>query len=348
MAQTYTKGTDITVQDVSGTDEYLVVDTAKVVPFYVDDIDKIQNKWDMASKFASDAGRVLSNILDQAVLAEYSNAKTDIYNADVGGSGATTAIPLTTANVYNIFTAAGRSLDYLNMPSSKRFAVLGPRALETLRLSVAGRETGFGDTVGANGIIGNRFGFTIYESNNCPFTATFTPDGGTNPVDGETVTIAGVTFTFKDSIGTTAGYVHICDSTANTMINLAASINAPRTSVAESTNAGFVAVTDADAWKLTAAGVVGARSGNTLTLTGYGDITVDASVDPWSVQIQHLLFGVKGATDLVVQKSPNVEFRVAEKRLGRYVYPWMLYGKKTFTDMKDALIDVNIDASEWV
>jgi hypothetical protein len=43
----------------------------------------------------------------------------------------------------------------------------------------------------------------------------------------------------------------------------------------------------------------------------------------WSLQQQHLLFGMKGATDLVVQKTPSVEFRVAEKRLGRYVYPWI-------------------------
>lgn len=41
--QTYTKGTDIsTFNDLTATDEYLTVDTAKVVPFYVDDIDRIE------------------------------------------------------------------------------------------------------------------------------------------------------------------------------------------------------------------------------------------------------------------------------------------------------------------
>jgi len=59
------------------------------------------------------------------------------------------------------------------------------------------------------------------------------------------------------------------------------------------------------------------------------------------------MFGIKGAVDLVVQKSPNVEFRMAEKRLGKFVYPWMLYGKKTFTDMKDGLVDVKVNASTW-
>jgi len=346
-ATDYTKGTDITVQDVSGTDSYLTVDTAKVVPFYIDDIDKIQNKWDMATKFAQDSQRILNNVLDQAILAEYSNANTDIYNDDVGGSGATTTIPLTTANMSNIFTASGRNLDYLNMPTDSRFAALSPRVLETLRLSISGRETGVGDKVGANGLIGNRFGFELYETNNAPFSATWTPDSGTIPQDGETVTIAGVTFTFKDSIGTTAGYVHICSDTENTLDNLTTSINAPRTSVTEATNAGFVAVTDANAWKLRQAGIVATNTATVTTITGYGDIVVAGSVDAWAAQTQHLLFGIKGATDLVVQKSPNVEFRLAEKRLGRYVYPWVLYGKKTFEDMKDGLVDVNIDASSW-
>ena len=343
MAKTYTKGTDITVQDVSGTDDYLTVDTAKVVPFYIDDIDKIQNKWDMASKFAQDSQRVLNNVLDQSILAEYSNATSDIYNADVGGSGATTTIPLTTANIFNVFTAAGRKLDYLNQPTGSRFACLSPRALETLRLSIAGRETGVGEMVGANGRIGNRFGFELYETNNAPFTASWTPDSGTNPADGETCIIAGVTFTFVDTIGTTAGNVLQTTNTATTLANLVLAING--TTAASATT--YVALSDADRWKLTNAGIVATENDTVLSITAYGDIVLGGSTDPWSVQVQHLLFGVKGATDLVVQKSPNVEFRLAEKRLGRYVYPWMLYGKKTFTSAKDALVDVNIDASSW-
>ena len=343
MAKTYTKGTDITVQDVSGTDDYLTVDTAKVVPFYIDDIDKIQNKWDMASKFAQDSQRVLNNVLDQSILAEYSNATSDIYNADVGGSGATTTIPLTTANIFNVFTAAARKLDYLNQPTGSRFACLSPRALETLRLSIAGRETGVGEMVGANGRIGNRFGFELYETNNAPFTASWTPDSGTNPADGETCIIAGVTFTFVDTIGTTAGNVLQTTNTATTLANLVLAING--TTAASATT--YVALSDADRWKLTNAGIVATENDTVLSITAYGDIVLGGDTDPWSVQVQHLLFGVKGATDLVVQKSPNVEFRLAEKRLGRYVYPWMLYGKKTFTSAKDALVDVNIDASSW-
>ena len=347
MAKTYTKGTDITVQDVSGTDDTLTVDTAKVVPFYIDDLDKIQNKWDMATKFAGDAQRLLNNVLDQAVLAEYSSATSDIYNADVGGSGSTTAIPITTANIFNVFTAAARKLDYLNMPSIGRFATLSPRALETLRLSIAGRETGVGDTVGENGKIGNRFGFELYETNNAPFTATFTIGDTSTPDAADTVSIAGVTFTWRTDTADAAGEVYATTNSSTSLDNLVLAING----TTAGTSTTYYALSDANRWKLTNAGVTATRTtASIMTITAYGDVVVASSdaADLWSVQIQHLLFGIKGATDLVVQKSPSVEFRVAEKRLGRYVYPWMLYGKKTFGDGADALVDVNIDASSWV
>jgi hypothetical protein len=42
--KTYTKGSDITVFDVSGTDEYLTVDTTKIVPFYVDKLQIVHSK----------------------------------------------------------------------------------------------------------------------------------------------------------------------------------------------------------------------------------------------------------------------------------------------------------------
>lgn len=344
----YTKGTDITVSDRSGTDEYLLVDTAKISPFYVDDLDKIQNKWDMASRFAQDGMRMLNNVLDQVVLAEYSNANSNVYAADIGGSGATTAIVLSTANVQNVFTAASRKLDQLDIPQGQRFAVIGPRVLEILRLQVANRETGIGDVVSENGRIGNRFGFELYYSTNVPFTATLTTSAAIG--NNETVTINGCTFTFKDTLTGAAGEVYSGGTDADTTTQLVAAINACSTGV-EGTGNTYRLPSDANRWKIAKAGIAATDATTSLTIVGYGDIAVSEtmaqSANVWSLQQQHLLFGMKGATDLVVQKSPNVEFRVAEKRLGRYVYPWMLYGKKTFADMKDALVAVHLDASSW-
>lgn len=302
----------------------------------------------MATKFAGDAQKLLNNVLDQAILAEYSNATSNIYLADIGGSGATTAIPLTTANVQSVFSAASRKLDQLDIPQGSRFAVIGPRALETLRLQVAGRETTIGDVVSENGKIGTRFGFELYYSNNVPFTATLTTSAAI--ANAETVTINGCTFTFKDTLTEAAGEVYSGGTDADTTTQLVAAINACSTGVEGEGNT-YRLPSDANMWKVTKAGIAATDGTTYLTIAGYGDIAVSETMgqgdNVWSAQQQHIVFGMKGATDLVVQKSPSVEFRVAEKRLGKYVYPWVLFGKKTFTDMEDALAIAHIDASSW-
>ena len=313
VAQSYVKGTAVTLNAVSGTDDSFVVNTIRVVPFYIDDIDKIQNKWDMADKYAADAMRILNNELDQAILAENSNATSSVYAADVGGSGATTNLVLTTSNIFNVFTAASRKLDALNQAQSPRFAVLGTRALETLRLALAGRETGFGEQVGANGKVGTRFGFDIYYSNNCPFGATWTPDSGTNPANGETVHVDGVLFTFVDEIGTTA-------ASATT----------------------YVALSDADRWKLTSSGIAATNSATVTTISGYGDIVVAGSADDWAAQTNHLLFGVKGSTDLVVQAMPSIEIQRADLMIGYNILPWI----DRVVQVKFSLIDS--ETQKWM
>ena len=339
---TYTKGTDISVPAYSGTNEYLQVATAKVSSMYIDDIDKLQNKWDQAAVFAKRAGKILSNNMDQAILAEYSNASSYISAADVGGSGSGTFVP-NTSNITEIFAIAGRKLDNYDVGQSDRFAIIGPRLREILRLSVAGRETGFGDTVGDNGALARRFGFDIYYSNNLPFAATWTPDN--LPTDEQYITIAGVTFTFETGTCDTAGDVKAVSDVATTLDNLVDAINGTGTAGSGT----YIAVSDRDRWKLNKAGITATDGTTYLGITGYGDIVVTTSDtnDAWTSQAQYPLFGLKGAINFVVQKAPEVEFHQAELKLGKYLFAWQLYGKKTFTEDKDALVYARIDASSW-
>ena len=202
--------------------------------------------------------------------------------------------------------------------------------------------------VGNNGKIGPRFGFNLYYSNNVPFSATLTTSAAI--ANTETVTINGCTFTFKDTITGAAGEVYSGGTDADTTTQLVAAINACTTGV-EGTGNTYRLPTNANAYKIAKAGIVATDATTSLSIAGYGDIAVSETMgqaaNVWSAQQQHILMGMEGATDLVVQKTPGIEFRIAEKRLGRYVYPWMLYGKKTFTDMKDALVAVHLDASAY-
>lgn len=134
----------------------------------------------------------MNNLIDQAVLAEYSNAYSYISAQDLGGSG-TDAATVNSSNITSLFTVAGRQLNKYNRGQLNRFAIVGPRLLAEIVSTVAGRETSFGDQVGANGYVGSRFGFDIYMSNNVPFSCAITTSS--IPVDGETITIDGVVFT---------------------------------------------------------------------------------------------------------------------------------------------------------
>jgi hypothetical protein len=199
-----------------------------------------------------------------------------------------------------------------------------------------------------NGMVGTRFGFELYFSNNVPFTATLTTSAAI--ANDETVTINGCTFTFKDSLTGAAGEVYSGGNDADTTTQLVDAINAC-SSGTEGTGNTYRLPSDTNAWKVAKAGIVATDGGTSLSIVGYGDIAVSETMgqgaNVWSVQQQHILMGMKKAIDFVVQKTPSIEFRMAEKRLGRYVYPWTLYGKKTFNNMKDALVAVHIDASAF-
>lgn len=339
---TYTKGTAITIPDYSGTDESLVVDTAKVAPMYIDHIDRLQNKWDQAEVFARRGGRALKNVMEQAMMAQYSNARSSIVASDMGGSGSGT-FTMSQAKISQLFTVANRKLSSYDVPDGNKFAIIGPRLREYLQLYCSGRETSWGDSVGDNGFIGRRFGFDIIYSNNLYWGGTWTP--ANNPSNGDTVTIHGVTFNFVATIGSTAGNIHIGSNTAETLDNLVYGVNGS----GGTENTDWVDVSKRNRWILDKAGIVATDGTTNATFVGYGDIVVSASesADVWSAETQYPLFGVKGSINMVVQQAPNVEFRMVQDKLGRNVFVWCLYGLKTFEEDKDALVYATVNTHAW-
>lgn len=342
--QTYVKGTDINVKDIASTDDTLTVSTAKVASFYVDDLDAIQNKYDAVKGFAAIAQRQLNNVLDQAIMAEYSNAGKTLTGADIGEAAG--AIVMSTANTSSIFTAAGRTLNTANRTGAERFAMIGPRMLEVIQNYVGGRETTFGDIVGDNGKIANRFGFGLKLSNNLPYTATLTTSAAIG--NGETVTINGVTFTFKDAAAVNPGEIYSGGTDAETTAILVDAINGAGTPGANT----YIEISAENRQLLESAGIVATDNTTNIGIVGFGDIVVSETMaeaaNVWSAQYQYALMGINNSIDLVTQVAPNVVFRDAQLRLGKYVHPWMLFGKKTFTRMKNNLVAVKFDASAWV
>lgn len=345
----YTRGTAVTIRDVTDTDETLTVTTAKVVPFYIDDLDAIQHNYKVLNEYADDATTVLTNTIDGDILGEYDQASSKVDDVEInGGATAGVGFTLSTANVLSVFTQAKKKLKKQNIVMNNFFGVISPEFEAVLMQFLSNRESPLGDSTGTNGNIGKYMGFDLYVSNGLGWSGRL--ELGTTPTDGDTVTINGVAFTFKTTLGTTAGNVLIGGSATAAVTNLVAAINNTEGMAAStvSTLGKYVELTAANRDLLIGCAATDSTTYLTIKFVGIGTITVSetltAAADIWTAnkQIQHNLFGRKGAIDLVIQKRPNVEIKEVSDKLGKNILPWTLYGKKTFVEGARELVDVRV------
>ncbi len=341
---TYIPGTDIDDEDYTTTDGELEVDTFKYASMYLDDIEKKQSGYAISERIAQDIQKQLNNLQEQAFLNRVKDDASHTIDAgDVGGSSGS-SLELLASNATKVFTAAHTKLDVVDAPMFGRVAVVGPHTVGVLRRTKAGRESALGDSVLANGIIGPWQGWTVVQNNNLPWTATLTID--TTPTNGDTVTIAGVTFTFDDDISDQgAGYVDSGGSAAAARQNLAYALTATGT---EGTD--YNDVSSEDRFILEKRNI-SATTAEDMAFTGNGDIVVSETFNEgtniWSAQTHHSWFGLRGATDLAVQMPTKLEVTRVEKRFGDRIKGLEGFGVKTFADGARVLIDVQIDASDW-
>jgi hypothetical protein len=319
----------------------LSVSTARVVPFYIDYIDRIQNDFVTLRKMAQDGQRQINNRHDQLVnYLGVNNATSYIDAAAVGGSAGDN-ISLGVSNIDQMQTALDTKLNELDIPQSNRFTLYGPRAKAVLNRYIGGKETNMGDVIGQNGRLINRFGFELFYSNNNYYTATWTP--ADNPTATDTITINGAVLEFvadPDSDEASTAYIgiDIGGSTAVTIDNIVACINETGT---EGTTYG---TTDGDnwraRWKLVKAGVVATDGASYLGIVAYGDIVVatSESADPWSAQTSYILAGLKKSVSIATQVKSEIDVRKANAKLGDDIYVWTLYGKHYTAVLKSLLI----------
>lgn len=345
-AENISRGTALTAQDLTSTSDKLTVNKHKGLLMYVDEIDRIQNKWDAAKAWSEEAAVRLANIIDAECLYEATSANSTVDYNDID-SGQTAGLPAltTSSNVYKLFTVSGKKLTAANVPLNGRFAVISPEVHQALVEYVGGKESAFGDRTSEAGNVGRFMGFDLFVSNNLTGSARWTP--ADQPADGDTVTIAGVTFTFETGSLDAAGKVKSETSVAVTLDHLVAFINSGG------------ATTTTDGYALSAANVrivqnLVAVDGTTYVEVfhkGTANIAVSGSevLDTWTYKTQHLLFGQRGSIDLVIQKEPGVQMAstVAAGKLGMNILPYTLFGVKTFYDMKDRILDVEVDASNY-
>lgn len=340
--QAYTKGTALTAQDVTANSDQLTVDKIFAALIYVDDVDKIQNKWDAASAWSEEVVTRLSNQIDADCLYSAAYEANDSVDYNDLDSNQTAGVPitLTSSNVLNMFTVTARKLDVNNVDSANRFMVISPQVKQVLLTYLAGRESILGDKTGEAGMIGSYMGLKLYVSNNLTAMIRWTPTD--NPSDEETFILNGITFTFQSSIGAVAGNVLQTTNTATTITNMVTLINAPGT-----TTANGVAFSGSDLAALQRGWF--AVDGTTyidIYIKGASTLTKTGTAEGTNTYLKQLnVAGEKGAVDLVIQKEPSVKMAstVSAGKDGMNILPKTLYACGVFYDMQARLFRVEVD-----
>lgn len=337
---TYTPHSDISFEQKTAEDQTLSVTTFEYAAEAIDDTETSQSPYGLSAHSLKSIREGLLNGVEQAYLSQVTNAAQAIANAPVA---------ITSANILDVIEEAEGKLGAVDAPfdTDMRAIVLGPRTVAKLRRSKADRESRIGDTVLENGVVGPWMGWTVVQNNNLPYTAVL--GLATNPTDGDTVTIAGVTFEFKaNPSAATSGYVgvDIGGNADTSRANLAAAIN-------DSGTAGttYIQLTAKQNFIIRRKRRITATNDNdadTLTLTGFGDIavseTLTAAADGFTSQKQDAVFMVRGAIDLVLQMF-ELEMVRKEKGFADLVKGMIGVGAGVFDDGADLMVHLQQDVS---
>jgi len=172
----YTPGSDVTIQNVSMTDEYLTVDQKKVVAFRIDNFEQVQSRYDLIVTWSDEAAYRIRDVIDTAVLAETANAANPLDAGDIGGT-AGNGIDIASADIVKVFSVARKKLRETNVEEAADWvAVVPPYVAEAIELAAVNKGFQIADATLRNGYAGDFLGFKIYVSNNLPVVQ----DGGNN------------------------------------------------------------------------------------------------------------------------------------------------------------------------
>lgn len=351
VVENYVKGTAATAQDLTATSDQLTIDKQKAILMYVDDVDKLQNKWDAARMWAEEAGERLAVAIDAEFLYETLNAANTIDDGDFSGTSGN-GLTVSTSNISTLFGKINRKLDTQNvdMERKKRFIAISPQVWETLWAYLSGKETMFGDKTGEFGNMGRWAGLELFVTNNLTASAVWTP--ANQPSDGDTITISGVVFTFETGTLDAAGKVKSETDLNTTLAHLVAFINGGGAgNGAGGASADGYALSAADQRIVQNMVAVNGTTFVTVYHKGQSFLTVSGSdaADVWSKKIQHILAGVKGAIDLVIQQEPDVKMAstVASGKRGTNIMPMTVFGTKTFNQGTNEIVNVKVNSASF-
>lgn len=306
----------------------------------IDITERNQSPYELVSHSSRAIRQGLVNRSEQLFLSNIKDA-----GHAINGGG---AFELKHDNVLEVVAEADGTLGAFDAPTdtNSRALVVGPRTAAVLRRAKAERFTPLGDQVLENGFVGPWQGWTVVQNNNLPWRADLKL--GTNPVAGDTVTIMGRVFEFVTSLASaTAGRnaVLIGANVSNTRANL-------KNAIEGGAGAGttYAELDNVTAFMLRNKRYIRATDGATMKFTGFGDITVSASLtaaaDEWANEEQDSIYMVRGAIDLVLQ---FMDLQIGSKEKGFADLPKGIIGvgSKMFQDGAQLSVRQTLDVSGW-
>ena len=159
----YTKGSDIVApEELSTTDQTLVISQAKYFNFQIDDVDAAQVAGSLMDSAMARSAYALKDAADSYILKTIADG---LLTENTIGSSA--AVALTKDNIYENIIKLRLILDRNNVPLEGRTIVIPPEAYALLLQDSRFVSGDIGSEALRSGYIGSVAGFEIYESNNC-------------------------------------------------------------------------------------------------------------------------------------------------------------------------------------
>lgn len=344
--RTVSRGSASTIDSITDSSELLTINLEKEAVFHISDGEvKQAGPLNPGEVIGGQVAVKMAVDYDGRVFAEVLNAAYTFDNGDLTTlSSDGTPFVENSTTVPQMVTMMPAKLRRNNQMLSNLCFVTDSVGAGRMAQFLLGKNIDLAGSVYANGYSGDVSNAQMYVSEN------LTGEGllalATQPTDGDTVVINGITFTFKTTLGVTAGNVLIGASADTARANLTALINAPGTTTSEGvalSAANQVLVTDT--YKLAA---TNDNAANTMRLVGTGSgaltltETLTDATDAWSKNFIHAYFGKKGAIDSVMQDMKEVDMRVTADRRGTNVFSSYLAGVKTFADGAKKFLDVKL------
>lgn len=165
--RTYNKNAEITVDDVTMTDQSLIIDQGDYFAFKVNDVDAVQARTEYMSAAMARAAYSLKDKTDTFVAGLL---KTGTITAGLGTDS--TPLSITKDNAYETLVKIKTSLDKKNVPADGRWIVMPPEFEGAMLNDIRFVATGTTESEGRlkNGKVARAAGFDIYLSNNVPNT----------------------------------------------------------------------------------------------------------------------------------------------------------------------------------